>query len=135
MYKKILVPVDGSEKSLQAARHGARLAAEFDASVTLLYVVPEMPADIRSIVIKEINNQGKNLLRKAAQVVASYDVFVEQKILQGHPAETICKKARLHKYDLIVIGSRGLSGVKGYLLGSVSMAVTVHATCPVMIIR
>ena len=61
MYKKILIPIDGSEKALQAARHGASLAAKIGASVTLFYVLPVMPVDVRSLVINKINARGRKL--------------------------------------------------------------------------
>lgn len=135
MYKKILIPIDGSEKALQAARHGANLASKIGASVTLFNVLPAMPVDVRSMVINKIKAQGEEILKKVSQELAGFDAPVDTEMIMGHPAEAICKKAKAGRYDLIIMGSRGLSGVKGYLMGSVSIAVTTHAACPVLIVR
>ncbi|NLI13708.1 putative universal stress protein [Pelotomaculum propionicicum] len=135
MYKNILIPIDGSEKALQAARHGANLASRIGARVTLFNVTPVMPADVRGMVLNKINAQGRETLEKVAAELTSYNVQVETEMIMGHPAEAICKKAKTGRYDLIIMGSRGLSGVKGYLMGSVSIAVTTHASCPVLIVR
>lgn len=136
MYKKILIPVDGSEKSALAARQGAELASKLEATVTLFHVVPVLPVDrFRSIVIDEVKVQGKELLKQAARDIAEFNVPTDTEMVPGHPADAICLKARMDKYDLIVMGSRGLSGVKGYLMGSVSSAVTRYAPCAVLIVR
>lgn len=135
MYKKILVPIDGSGKSLLAACHGAELASNFGASVTLIHVIPVLPLDVRGMVINQFRAEAKELLKKVARDLDRFNVSIDIKVKTGKTAESICIIARKHKYDLIVIGSRGLSEVKGYLLGSVSNAVTIHAPCPVLIIR
>ncbi len=135
MYKKILIPIDGSEKALQAARHGANLASKIGARVTLFNVIPVMPVDVRSMVLNKINAQGRETLERVASELTSYSVQLKTDMVMGHPAEAICKKAKTERYDLIIMGSRGLSGVKGYLMGSVSIAVTTHASCPVLIVR
>jgi nucleotide-binding universal stress UspA family protein len=62
-------------------------------------------------------------------------VPLETKLVWGNPADIICEEAKEAKYDLIVMGSRGLSQIKSYLLGSVSSRVTRHAPCPVLIVR
>lgn len=135
MYKKILIPIDGSGESVFAARHGVGLASKFGASVTLVHVMPVLPLDVRSMVIDRFREEARELLKKVAQDINTFKIPIDTKIISGKTADSICKIARKHKFDLIVIGSRGLSEVKGYLLGSVSNAVTTHAPCPVLIIR
>jgi nucleotide-binding universal stress UspA family protein len=136
MYKKILMPIDGSEKSALAAHQGAELAAKLGASITLFHVVPVLPVDrFRSIVLDEAKVQGKELLRSTSAELSSYNVPVDTEMVPGHPADAICVKAKMDKYDLIVMGSHGLSGVKGYLLGSVSSSVSRYAHCAVLIVH
>ncbi len=135
MYKKILIPIDGSDKSMQAARHGAELAAKIGASITLIHVIPILPVDIRSLVMDKVNAQGQELLDKAARDLNKYKVHIKTEMITGHPADAICRKVKASKYDLIIMGSRGLSTVKGYLMGSVSGAVTSHSSCPVLIVH
>jgi nucleotide-binding universal stress UspA family protein len=136
MYKKILMPIDGSEKSALAAHQGAELAAKLGASITLFHVVPVLPVDrFRSIVLDEAKVQGKELLRSTSAELSSYNVPGDTEMVPGHPADAICVKAKMDKYDLIVMGSHGLSGVKGYLLGSVSSSVSRYAHCAVLIVH
>ncbi len=136
MYKKILIPVDGSEHSTQAAIQGTELAQIIGATVTLFHVVPVLPVDrFRTIVIDEIKLQGKEIIKQAKQDVTRYQIPIDTDIVPGHPADAIVLKARLEEYDLIIMGSRGLSAVKSYLLGSVSSTVSRHAHCSVLIIR
>ncbi|TEB05856.1 putative universal stress protein [Pelotomaculum schinkii] len=136
MYKKILIPVDGSEKASLAARQAAELASILGSEVTLFHVVPILPVDrFRSIVIEESRLQGKELLEQARKELDQFNITIDTDMVPGHPADAICLKARVDKYDLIIMGSRGLSGVKGYLMGSVSSAVTRYAPCSVLIVR
>jgi len=136
MYKKVLIPIDGSEQSLKAAHQGAELAKRFDATVTLFHVVPVLTVDrLRSIVIDEVKVHGKELLEQAARDIAAYGIPADTEMVPGHPADAIVLKARVNGYDLIIMGSSGLSGIKGYLLGSVSSTVSRHAPCSVLIIR
>ncbi|HBC93441.1 MAG TPA: universal stress protein [Pelotomaculum sp.] len=136
MYKKILIPVDGSEKASLAARQAAELASILGSEVTLFHVVPILPVDrFRSIVIEESRLQGKELLEQVRKELDEFNITIDTDMVPGHPADAICLKARVDKYDLIIMGSRGLSGVKGYLMGSVSSAVTRYAPCSVLIVR
>ncbi len=136
MYKKILIPIDGSEHSTQAALQGAELAQKIGATVTLFHVVPVLPVDrFRSIVIDEVKLQGKEILKQAKKDIIRYEIPIDTDMIPGHPADAIVLKARLEEYDLIIVGSRGLSAVKSYLLGSVSSTVSRHAHCSVLIIR
>ncbi len=136
MYKKILVAIDGSEQSSLAALRGAELALKLGATVTLFHVVPVLPVDrFRSIVVDEVKVHGKELLKQAAQDIAGFNVPTDTEMVPGHPSDAIVLKARLDGYDLIILGSRGLGGVKGYLLGSVSSAVARYAPCSVLVIR
>jgi len=136
VYQKILIPIDGSEKSALAAHKGAELAAKAGASITLFHVVPVLPVDrFRSIVLDEAKVQAKELLQSTRAELSSYNIAVDTDMVPGHPADAICVKAKMDSYDLIVMGSHGLSGVKGYLLGSVSSAVSRYAYCSVLIVR
>lgn len=142
--KKILVATDGSEGSLHAARMAGELAKE--AQVILLYVahVPrsfyftdemghkvtaEVPMDVM------IRRTAEPILRKTLSALAIPEERVLTEVQVGEPAEEIVDLARLEKVDMIVIGSRGLSPLKGLLLGSVSDRVLHTAPCPVLVVR
>lgn len=136
--KRILVAVDGSEHGLAAVRAAAKLAAQGNVkSVTLMNVIPTIastagvtvlhvePGDIEAW---EVFEQPKALLAEAG---------VEPKLLLavGDPADEIIRAARDQGFDLIVVGHRGLSPVKAFLVGSVSNRLVSHAPCSVLVVR
>lgn len=145
MYKKILIPVDGSHRAALAAEHGVELASKFQAEVTLFHVIPALPAYVNKYgdrlgnVYQQINDElqktGQEILEKAKKDLAGYGVPVEIKIIWGNPAQEICNEVKEGRYDLLILGSRGLGEIKGYLMGSVSNRVSRHAPCPVLIVR
>jgi nucleotide-binding universal stress UspA family protein len=146
MFANILVPVDGSECALKAARAAAEIARRFDSQVTLLQVL-QMPeslmaaADLAGMVgpdriaTEALQRAGEEALRAGAEALALPPERVKQELLFGHPAETIGRVAKEGRYDLIVMGSRGLTEVGAFFMGSVSDKVSHHAPCPVLIVR
>jgi len=127
---KILVAVDGSEDSKKALRYAVQLSSKFKADSALLNVQqstlfklkPDVTKDVGERILSEASNEAKG---------AKFDKKVEF----GNPAETIINVAEKGKYDLIVVGKRGLGAVKRFFLGSVSDDVSHHAKCSVLIVR
>ncbi len=145
MFKSILVPFDGSVGGEQALLKAAELAVLCKADVTVLTVFrhhsmleasfsmvrasdPGNMDDIMRAHAKEVAEQGKSILREGG--VENCRAFVKA----GQPARTIVSFAKEHDNDLIVIGSRGMGSVEGYLLGSVSHKVTGLSTVPVLVV-
>ena len=83
----------------------------------------------------DLREVAESVLDRAARVALSTGVDVETHAREGHPAEVIIEIANQKQADLIVVGSRGLTGIKRYLMGSVSTKVSEHASCSVMIVR
>jgi nucleotide-binding universal stress UspA family protein len=146
MFRKILVPVDGSQGALRAARIAGEIARKFDSRVTLMTVVqaPDTAAaaaGMAGMIAVDTNASSaldaaaRELLGAAARAVGLPDAKVKQVVVSGHAADMICETCRAGAYDLIVMGSRGLSEVGSLFLGSVSGKVTHHAPCPVLIVR
>jgi len=145
LYKRILVPVDGSEKAATAAIHGAELASKLGSELLLFHVVPSLPpyvdtspdrlSNIQQAIMNEFSRHGREILAKVKDDLEPYGLKIATDIAVGHPAEEIVKKAKEMDCDLVVMGSRGLGEIKGYLLGSVSNRVTRHASCPVLVVR
>lgn len=145
MYKKILVPLDGSERSIKALDHAISLAEKFSAKITLVNVIPILPpytdttidrlGHVQQSIIDELLKSGHDLLDQYVSSFSDKNIEMDQHIIIGNPAKEILDKAKLEDYDLIVIGSRGLGEIKGYIMGSVSNRVSRHATCPVLIIH
>lgn len=145
MYKRILVPVDGSEPAAKAALHGAELASKLGAEVLLFHVVPSLPSymesspgrfsSVQRTIMDEFCKHGQEILNRVKDDIAAYGLNISTDITVGHPADEICKKVKKSKCDLLIIGSRGLGEIKGILMGSVSNRVARHAECPVLIVR
>ncbi|QDY70095.1 universal stress protein [Qingshengfaniella alkalisoli] len=145
MFDNILVPFDGSVGAERALRKAAELAKASDANLCVLTVFrhhsmleasfsmvrPNDPGnmdDIMRSAARDVAETAKNLAKEAG--VEKVRAFVKS----GHASRTIVGFAKEHDIDLIVIGSRGLGSVEGYLLGSVSHKVTGLARCPVMVV-
>lgn len=145
MYRRILVPVDGSEKAAKAALHGAELASKLGAGLILFHVVPSLPpyvntspdhfGNIQQAIMDEFCRTGREILNQVKDDLAAYNLNIVTDIAVGQPADEIIKKVKDSQCDLVVMGSRGLGEIKGYLMGSVSNRVTRHAACPVLIVR
>lgn len=140
--KKILVPVDGSASAVRAAQLASRLAADTGAALTLLFAFePSGPATMgmTSLSKKEVKDAVDRVAEKAfagaAKAAVKHGVNAAQQVVIGHPAAEVIAFAKKEKCDLIVMGSRGLSPMKGLLLGSVSEKVLRHASCAVTVVR
>ena len=138
-YKKILVPLDGSKGSERALSEAIVLAKQCDAGIFALYVLPFSPLSYRDIRIAQetMYEEGKKILAKAQTNAEKKGVVLQQKILKGSPGKIISCFANQskNKVDLIVVGSRGRSGLKEAFLGSISNYVMHKSKVPIMIIK
>ena len=145
MFSSIVVGTDGSETAGEAVRQATELASAVGAKVYLVSAFEpvgnqrlreervEAPDDVQwSINEKE---DVADTLEKAAELVQEAGVEVETFSRQGDPADAILDVAEEQKADLIVVGNKGMTGAKRFLLGSVPNKVSHHAPCSVMIIR
>jgi nucleotide-binding universal stress UspA family protein len=147
----LLVPVDGSEGSSKAVRYAGGLAQRLDLPLRLLFVFPEDPVDMFGIPtedprVEELeyfspdafnklrNRTAEQNFAAAREALGALDVAVEEVTLSGVPAEAIVDHARETEDPMIVIGSRGMGGIKSLLIGSVSQRVLHHAPCPVTVV-
>lgn len=140
MYKKILVPVDGSKHSEKALKHAVGLAERYDAEVMILNVTQPIPlspqttfyaAELRD----KMMESGRKLVEDYKQKYQTAKVNIKTNSASGMPADVICEKVENENFDLVVIGSRGLSISKRIILGSVSGRVSRNCPCPVLIVR
>jgi len=138
MFKHILVAYDGSEPANKAFELGCSLAHDMHAQLSVLAVArpPEIGADVETeAMIEHAQMQLKHLLkplRKRADAVALQSHF---ETAVGHPAEQILRYADEHHIDHIVVGHRGKSALRRWLVGSISRQVVDHARCSVTVIR
>ncbi len=145
MFERILVAVDGSEGALAALRAGVELQKKFDSELLILCVYrhhsqleasmsmvrPEEPESLDS----SMKDYAGDVMRQAKAFAAELDAKnVRGFVKAGHPARSIVQFAKDKQANLIVLGSRGLGDIGGYLLGSVSHKVTSLTDCPVLVV-
>jgi nucleotide-binding universal stress UspA family protein len=137
MMKKILVPVDGSKYSNEAVQYACSIAQKFNSELILLHVIPDIlsDGDAGFIDYKPLEEAARKKIDAAKEILASNGLRASTRMESGPTADTIINIAEEEAADLIVIGSRGLSTAKRFLLGSVSNSVSHHAPCPVLIVR
>jgi len=131
---KILTAVDGSKHADKALEYAVQLARNYSAHLALLHVEEDRLIRIGGPqVVDCLGTVGECILKDASTKVqgVSFDKMLEY----GSPAEIIIKVAKKADVDIIVIGSRGLSSVRRYLLGSVSDDISMHARSSVLIVR
>jgi nucleotide-binding universal stress UspA family protein len=137
----IVVGTDGSQAADRALEEAIDIAQRDGARLHLVTAFPD-PAVIRERVTSGATSVQVNLseiadsvLTRAAERAGEKGVPVETYASESDPAEAILEVAKAQDADLIVVGSRGLSGIQRFLLGSVSSKVSEHAVCSVMIVR
>ncbi|MER3481001.1 MAG: universal stress protein, partial [Meiothermus sp.] len=130
MYKRILMPTDGSACSQKAIAEGLEVAKSVGASVTFLYAVENVGSALwitpESVpygleLMEDLKKVGQDALDKAMLSAQAVGVVAESKLLEGKPVDTILQEAKSH--DLIVMGTHGRSGLDRFMLGSVTEAV------------
>jgi len=140
--KEILVPVDGSENSIRAAKYAIELAKPLSIGIRLFHVFPAASVEVIGMA-----GMSRADIDQAAQVAAqrAFDQTraglgddaidgMEEETSMGDPAEEIIRYTEDDHAILVVIGRRGLSRMRSLMLGSVSDRVLRHAQSPVMII-
>lgn len=131
MIKKLLVAVDGSPEAEKAAKYAFKLGKAYDASVTVLNVIGVEPP-----IEREDERKSKAILShitkmaKGAKANCKVKSRIDPIIHRG-----IIEEAEEGGYDLIIIGSKGLTGIKRMAMGSVAENVVRHANCPVTVVR
>lgn len=155
MFNKILVPLDGSEHSLRALEIAIQIAKKFDGKITLIHVysvsvrpvivpepstltpgIPIMAPTEYSRVAEAVREAGARILANGKEKAKAEGVEeVETMLKEGHVVQEIVKAAEEGKFDLIVMGARGISKIKELILGSVSDGVVRNAPCPVLITK
>ncbi len=145
MFGSIVVGTDGSNTAQEAVRQASELARALGAKVYLVSAyepVPEgrlrderqvLPADLQWMV--NPREDVEETLDQAAGALKASGIEVETLPREGDPADAILDVAEEKNADLIVVGNKGMTGAKRFLLGSVPNKVSHHAPCSVMIIR
>ena len=139
MYDRIVLPVDGSDEAMAASDHAIDLADKYDATLHVLHVVDTRAYDAEGItqtVIEPLETRGERAVESVAEIAADRGLDrVETAVIQGEPHETILEYVDDHDIDLLVMSTHGRTGVKRYLLGSVTEKTIRTAPVPVHVVR
>jgi len=145
MFKSIVVGTDGSDTATQAVREAVELAQAVGAKIELVCAyepVPEhrlkeerrdAPEDLQWAINRREDVEAT--LAEAADVAREASVPVNEYARQGDPADAILDVAEELDSDLIIVGNKGMTGARRFLLGSVPNKVSHHAPCSVLIVR
>jgi len=138
-FRKILVPLDDSEHSRHALRYAMGLAQTQKSHIALLHCLGRIPMLIggepRKELLHELVREAEKLLAPFARKLREMGVEPALIIKEGKAGEVIVQEAKSGDYDLIVMGSRGLSDLEGVILGSNAHRVLSAAHCPVLLCR
>lgn len=137
--KKILVPLDGSKNSFRALDEAIIIGKKFNSTISLIHVLPTAPFFSRKP-LGEINDklraEAHNFLLKAKNKVKKSDITVNSRIAEWvSTGPYIVDFAQKNKFELIVIGSRGMGSAKEFFLGSTSHYVVHKSKIPVLVIK
>lgn len=149
MYKKILLPTDGSEYANKAARHAIWIASLSGAELVVLNVIETsslvgLPAEDLIVRIKEmLKEEGRKSLEEISELVdesktedkCHEEIKLNMITEEGSPADIIVKKIKEENIDLVVMGTSGKHGLDRFLLGSVTENVVRSAPCPVLVVH
>lgn len=140
MYSKVLVATDGSECAKKALDSAVNLAKIANGSLTIMHVL-QLPhtagfgKTLTAEILLHYRRDAKEFLEEQQHEAEAQGVKADTLLVKGSPAKAILYAAKAMRVDLIVIGSRGLGGVKGLLLGSVSNAVIHSSKIPVLVTK
>ena len=145
MYEKILVALDGSEHAKHALNYALESAVKWSAELIILTVIPpvssltyfdEFSAQYIPDLMDNLRESHQRILSEAANVVKNKqpDMKVETRLEEGRPSDVIVEIAQEEDVDLIVMGSRGMGGIVGFL-GSTSRHVVEACTKPILIVK
>ncbi len=148
MYKKILLPTDGSKCAEKAAQHAILLASQNNAELIVLNILEThslagVPVEDFTRKVNEIFRQeGINALERISKLykdlsrekdIRSFKLTLKTE--KGHPADMILQTTEKENIDLVVMGASGKHAIERFILGSVAEKVVRHAKCPVLTVH
>lgn len=140
-FKKILVPVDGSEAAGNALHYAVNMARNHGSSITLISVVDanDLLRETNDVMLTDefmetLKVEGKEIVAQAAKDIPEEIPHDEVTVL-GTPNYLIAKHAEEEGVDLIVMGNSGKGAFSSFVTGSVSQYVIHHVKCPVLIVK
>jgi nucleotide-binding universal stress UspA family protein len=135
--RKILVPIDGLEFSLHAAKYAIKIAKDENAQIICIHALSTTVLEYARyhVDLKKEAESWFNTIKDIAKTSSIYEVKTGILMDVHSVVESIVDYATTENIDLIVIGTRGRTGLKKFLVGSVANDVVRHAHCPILLVR
>lgn len=140
--RRILIPLDFSHHTETILQWGAHLAKQHGSRVVLIHAY-HLPVEFQQLegaylppdFWSNVKSEAQQTLERHAEALRQHGIEVESVVREGYPATVILEEAEQREADLIVIGTRGLSGLKHLLLGSIAERVVQKAPCAVLTVK
>jgi len=135
------VPVDGSDNSYRALDAALFLSEKLGSNITVLHVMEQVPIThiesqkLLSELLENYKKENQDILSKCLEIARKKGVTINTILLQGNPASIILDFSKKEKYDIVIMGSRGMGKFKELILGSVSSKIVHHSPCGILLIR
>jgi len=133
MYRRVILPTDGSDLAMEGVREGMKLAAALEVPATAIYVIEMKNIRISEKIKESLKETAKRSLKQVEVLAEEMDVELESKMMKGEPYEEICEYAQ--EDDVIYISSHGMSGFRELFLGSTTNRILQHADCTVSVVK
>ena len=141
MFTNILVPIDGSDNSFRALDAALLLSEKLGSNISVIHVMEEVPIThigsekMLNELLEAYKKENQDILLKCSEIANQKGLTIKTFLLQGNPASVILDYNKKKKFDLVIMGSRGLGKFKELILGSVSSKIVHHSPCAVLLIR
>lgn len=131
MFKKILVPIDGSEISKKATHEAVKIAKKLNSTIVLTHIMDQL----NLIPYEEQESEAQKIIDEMLKYVKDENVHVETMLLFGSPEYDIEKVARKSEADIMIIGTYGRTGLTSEIMGSFTQAAIKHVNIPILLIK
>jgi nucleotide-binding universal stress UspA family protein len=141
VFTNVLVPVDGSDNSYRALDAALLLTEKLGSSITVVNVIEQVPIThiesekLLSELLEAYKKENQEILSKCSNIATEKGLSIKTLLLQGNPASVILDYSKKEKFDLVIVGSRGMGKFKQLILGSVSSKIVHHSPCAILLIR
>lgn len=138
MFKKLLVGTDGSDSAEKAVAHAVGLAKDMEAALLVLNAYPEPKADRPEGLGRSEFFPGPEIGKAVLESVEKKyggEASLRTVLKEGDAGDALVDVAEEERVDLIIVGNKGMTGAKRFVLGSVPNRVTHHAPCSVLIVK
>jgi nucleotide-binding universal stress UspA family protein len=141
LFTKILVPVDGSDNSYRALDAALVLSEKLGSNITVIHVMEEVPIThigsekLLNELLEAYKKENQDILSRCSEIATQKGLTINTFLLQGNPASVILDFSKKEKFDILIMGSRGLGKFKELILGSVTSKIVHHSPCAVLLIR